>query len=178
MGNRYLNVVWLSGEPSFRHKPTGSVACFATTTTTAMDEPEPPELFPEQIHHFGETNLTSAGGLTLLQIFLSMIPEVKKVGIRGKCSRYVVQSSQWRLLISPFLVWFSFDFCSPLCAYVRGNMDSIKICILRRAICILQKFLCNMDIDSKPFLFRKKESILHRNMHNTRILHVAICILR
>jgi hypothetical protein len=28
-----------------------------------MDEPEPPELFPEQIHHFGETNLTSAGGI-------------------------------------------------------------------------------------------------------------------
>ena len=61
MGNRYLNVVRLSGEPSFRHKPPGSVACLATTT--AMDEPEPPELFPEQIHHFGETNLTSAGGI-------------------------------------------------------------------------------------------------------------------
>jgi hypothetical protein len=57
-------------------------------------------------------------------------------------------------------------------------MDSIAICILLRAICILQKILCNMDIDSKPFLFRRKESILHRNMHTARILHVAICILR
>jgi hypothetical protein len=45
--------------------------------------------------------------------------------------------------------------------YVRGNMDSIAICILRRAICILQKFLGNMDTSSKPFLFRRKESILH-----------------
>jgi len=38
---------------------------------------------------------------------------------------------------------------------VRGNMDSIAICILRCAICILQKFLGNMDMDtsSKPFLF-------------------------
>jgi len=36
-------------------------------------------------------------------------------------------------------------------AYVRGNMDSIATCILRCAICILQRFLCNMDIDSKPF---------------------------
>ena len=44
---------------------------------------------------------------------------------------------------------------------VRGNMDSIAICILRRAICILQKFLGNMDTSSKQFLFRRKESILH-----------------
>jgi hypothetical protein len=33
-----------------------------------------------------------------------------------------------------------------------------------------------MDIDSKPFLFRRKESILHRNIDTARILHVAICI--
>ncbi len=32
---------------------------------------------------------------------------------------------------------------------------------LRRAICILQKFLGNMDTSSKQFLFRRKESILH-----------------
>ena len=44
-------------------------------------------------------------------------------------------------------------------------MDSIAICILRRAICILQKFLGNMDIDSKPFLFRRKESILHLDLY-------------
>jgi hypothetical protein len=137
MGNRYLNVVWLSGEPSFRHKPTGSVACFATTTTTAMDEPEPPELFPEQIHHFGETNLTSAGGLTLLQIFLSMIPEVKKVGIRGKCSRYVVQSLQWRLLISPFLVWFPSTFAHH---YVH-MLEAIWI-LSKYAYCDVQYAFC------------------------------------
>jgi hypothetical protein len=40
-------------------------------------------------------------------------------------------------------------------------MDSIVICILRRAICILQKFLGDIDTSSKPFLFRRKESILH-----------------
>ena len=46
--------------------------------------------------------------------------------------------------------------------YVRGNMDSIAICIfLQRAICILQKFLGNINISSKHFLFRRKESILH-----------------
>jgi hypothetical protein len=45
--------------------------------------------------------------------------------------------------------------------HVVGNIDSITICILRRAICILQKFLCNMDTSSKPFLFRRNESILH-----------------
>jgi hypothetical protein len=33
-------------------------------------------------------------------------------------------------------------------------------CILRGAICILQKFLGNMDTSSKQFLFRRKESIL------------------
>jgi len=42
-------------------------------------------------------------------------------------------------------------------------MDSIAICILQCAICILQKFLGNMDISSKPFLLRRKESILHLN---------------
>jgi hypothetical protein len=36
----------------------------------------------------------------------------------------------------------------------------------------LQKFLGNMDIDSKTFWFRRKESILHRNMH---IAHIARC---
>jgi len=39
---------------------------------------------------------------------------------------------------------------------------------------VLQIFLGNMDIDSKPFWFRRKESILHRNMHTAHILHVAI----
>ena len=66
---------------------------------------------------------------------------------------------------------------SSFCTYVRGTMDSIAICILRRAICILQKFLGNMDIDSKPFWCRRKESILHRNMHTACILHDTICIL-
>jgi hypothetical protein len=65
---------------------------------------------------------------------------------------------------------------SDIC--VRGNMDSIAICILRCAICILQKILGNIDLSTKPFWFRKKESILHRNMHIAPILHVAICILR
>jgi len=40
-------------------------------------------------------------------------------------------------------------------------MDSFAICILRRAICILQKILGNMDISSKSLLFRRIESILH-----------------
>jgi len=53
-------------------------------------------------------------------------------------------------------------------------MDSIAISILQHAICILQKFLGNMDIDSKPFCFRRKESILHCKMHIARILHAAI----
>jgi hypothetical protein len=48
-----------------------------------------------------------------------------------------------------------------ICVRVRRNMDSVAICMLRRAICILQKFLCNMDNSSKPFLFRRNESILH-----------------
>ena len=54
-------------------------------------------------------------------------------------------------------------FCvSLICVCIRGNMDSI-------AIYILQKFLGNMDIDSKPFRFRRKGSILHRNMQ----MHIA-----
>jgi hypothetical protein len=36
-------------------------------------------------------------------------------------------------------------------AYVRGNIDSIAICILRCAICILQKILGNIVLDSKSF---------------------------
>jgi hypothetical protein len=72
--------------------------------------------------------------------------------------------------ISHFRYWYQYwGMGRPLpvlvnCAlgtYVRGNMDSIVICILRRAICILQKFLGDIDTSSKPFLFRRKESILH-----------------
>ncbi len=40
--------------------------------------------------------------------------------------------------------------------YVGGNIDSIAICILRRAICILQKVLGNIVLDSKSFWFRRK----------------------
>ena len=72
--------------------------------------------------------------------------------------------------ISHFRYWYQYwGMGRPLpvlvnCAlgtYVRGNMDSIVICILRHAICILQKFLGDIDTSSKPFLFRRKESILH-----------------
>jgi hypothetical protein len=58
-------------------------------------------------------------------------------------------------------------------------MDSFTIYAYRDmqyAYCRI--FYGNMDIDSKPFLFRRKESILHCNMHTARILQVAICILQ
>ena len=41
-------------------------------------------------------------------------------------------------------------------ALTRSTIDSIAICISGRAICILQKILGNVDIFSKPFLFRRK----------------------
>ena len=52
--------------------------------------------------------------------------------------------------------------------YVRRQYGFYRnMQILRRAICILQKFLGNLDISSKHFLFRRKESILH--------LHILPC---
>jgi hypothetical protein len=54
-----------------------------------------------------------------------------------------------------------------ICVRVRRNMDSVAICMLRRAICILQKFLCNMDNSSKPFIVTVM----------TRFLRVIIVIL-
>jgi hypothetical protein len=79
---------------------------------------------------------------------------------------------------------------------VRCNMDSVAICMLRRAICMLHDFFGKMNISTKPFWFRRKLSILHHKMHIAHrkiypnsiarcilhiarcILHFAICILR
>ncbi len=47
--------------------------------------------------------------------------------------------------------------CARTCHIrVRGNIDYIAICILRHAICILQKILGNIVLDSKSFWFRRK----------------------
>jgi hypothetical protein len=46
---------------------------------------------------------------------------------------------------------------------VGRNIDICAICILRSAICILLKFLCNMVLESISFLFRRKISILHKS---------------
>ena len=54
---------------------------------------------------------------------------------------------------------------------VRRNMDAV-------AICMLHDFFGKIDNSTNPFLFRRKLSILHRNIDTARILHVAICILR
>ena len=58
--------------------------------------------------------------------------------------------------------------------YVRRNMDAVAICMLRRAICMLHDFFVKIDHSTNPFLFRRKLSILHRNIDTARILHVAI----
>jgi hypothetical protein len=34
---------------------------------------------------------------------------------------------------------------------VRRNIDSVAICMLRRAICMLHDFFGKMDISTKPF---------------------------
>jgi hypothetical protein len=53
------------------------------------------------------------------------------------------------------------DYINTRCAWaggtcVRGNMDSIAI--LRGAICILQKFLGNMDTSSKQFFYLEEKN--------------------
>ena len=58
---------------------------------------------------------------------------------------------------------------------VRRNIDSVAICMLRRAICMLHDFFGEMDISTKPFWFRRKLSILHRKMHIAlRNMHLVI----
>jgi len=49
----------------------------------------------------------------------------------------------------------------------RGNMDSIAICILTCNMHIAE--IGNMDIDSKPFLFRRKESTASHYAYCTHI---------
>ncbi len=90
---------------------------------------------------------------------------IKKLGKFTVWSKNFHMARVWDITYFPYWGYNMLD---------RGNMDSIAICILRRPLCILQKFLGNMDISSKPFLFRRKESILHLHPYCIYI-HIASC---
>ena len=53
------------------------------------------------------------------------------------------------------------------CVCVRGNMDFIAKCILRRTICILQKFIGNIDLSK----------LNPSDLEQKNLYCIAICIL-